>query len=289
MKSACSGGVLSGMSETKAYCGVDVGASATKVVVISGDGGMRAHRVGRTGAAGGRLAERFRDAILAELGLANADISLTAATGYARNQVAFADVARTEISCHSRGCLQHFSGPITIVDIGGQDNKIIRLNAQGRRVGFKLNRKCAAGTGAFLEEIASLLDIGVEQLNDLAAQAVAPVKLGSFCTVFTKTEILTNFRRGDRIPDIVAGAFASVVCRITEMDPLDGSIVLTGGVVAHNSYIIGLFEELLGRPVSVPPEPQLTGALGAALIALHEDSQTGQSTAGGEEIGSGGA
>ncbi|MCK4412687.1 MAG: ATPase [Candidatus Eisenbacteria sp.] len=261
------------MGRAALYCGIDVGAAATKVIVIDRAGEIRARRVGRTGAGPARIAQRYRDEILTELDLELADISRTCATGYARRDVAFADCSRTEISCHSRGCLHFFSGPLTVVDIGGQDNKIIRLDEHGKRVGFKLNRKCAAGTGAFLEEIATLLEVPLEEMNGVAQQAVAPVVLGSFCTVFTKTEILTNFRRGDRIPDIAAGAFESVVRRITEMDPLEGEILLTGGVVAHNPVIVSIFERRLARPVKVPPEPQFTGALGAALVAQSEDEQ----------------
>jgi predicted CoA-substrate-specific enzyme activase len=159
------------------------------------------------------------------------------------------------------------------VDIGGQDNKIIHLNEHGKRIGFKFNRKCAAGTGAFLEEIANLLNIGLDELNGVAEKAESSVKLGSFCTVFTKTEILTNFKKGDRVPDIVAGAFESVVRRIIEMDPLSGDIVLTGGVVAHNPFIVGIFERVLGKSVKVPPMPQFTGAIGAALFALEENQK----------------
>ena len=262
------------MANEKLYCGVDVGASATKVVLLASDSRLLGYNVTRTGAEAATVAARCRDAILDELGLQASNIIRTGSTGYARDDVDFADFTRTEISCHSRGCLHYFAGPFSIVDIGGQDNKIIRLNEEGKRVGFKLNRKCAAGTGSFLEEIANLLNVPIEDLSGLAEQAEKPVKLGSFCTVFTKTEILSNFRRGDRVPDIVAGAFESVVRRITEMDPLDGDIVLTGGVVAHNPYIVGVFERTLGRTMRVPPHPQLTGALGAALLAMESESGT---------------
>jgi predicted CoA-substrate-specific enzyme activase len=255
----------------KLYCGVDVGASATKVVLIGGDRRLLGYSVSRTGADAASVAGQCRDAVLKELGLQVSDIVGTGSTGYARDDVDFADLTRTEISCHGRGCLHYFPGPFSIVDIGGQDNKIIRLNEEGKRTGFKLNRKCAAGTGSFLEEIANLLNVPVDELNGLAQQAEKPVKLGSFCTVFTKTEILTNFRRGDRVPDIVAGAFESVVRRIIEMDPLDGEIVLTGGVVAYNPYIVGVFERTLGRKMKVPPKPQLTGAIGAALFAIESE------------------
>lgn len=246
---------------------MDVGASATKVVVINDKGEILAHRTERTGARGPLIAEESRNAILNELGLGLDSIAMTVSTGYAREDIPFADETRTEITCHSRGCLNDFKGPIIIIDIGGQDNKIIYIDENNKRVNFKLNRKCAAGTGAFLEEIANLLDVELSELNGLAEQAESPVKLGSFCTVFAKTEILTNFRKGDRLPDIVAGAFLSVVKRVVEMDILEGNIVLTGGVVAHNPYIIKVFEGLLGREINIPPQPQLTGAIGAALIA----------------------
>ena len=253
------------------YCGVDVGASATKVAVIGRDGNMLGHRVMRSGAEGPRVAKECLDNILAELGMNGSDISLTVATGYARDMVDFADLTRTEIACHGKGVLKEFPGPITIVDIGGQDNKIITLDKNGKRVSFKFNRKCAAGTGAFIEEIADLLEVPIEHLNSLAEQSEAPVKLGSFCTVFTKTEILTNFKKGDRMADIAAGAFDSVITRIVEMDPLEGDIVITGGVVAHNPIITTIFEKVLGKPVKVPEHPQLTGAIGAALLALEQD------------------
>jgi predicted CoA-substrate-specific enzyme activase len=133
-----------------------------------------------------------------------------------------------------------------------------------------MNRKCAAGTGAFLEEIASRLNLPVSDLDGLARQSTGEVTLGSFCTVFTQTEILAKIRGGAKVQDIVKGAFRSVIKRIVEMDPLEGEVVLTGGVVAHNPVIVDMFSEQLGRAVLVPPEPQLTGALGAALYAGRE-------------------
>jgi len=256
------------------YCGIDVGAAATKVVLIDDAGSLRAHGIERTGPDVGPLAVRLRDIVLSESGQGAADLRATCATGFARQEVACADQTRTEITCHGRGCLEHAPGPLTIIDIGGQDNKIIKFDEQGKRLGFKLNRKCAAGTGAFLEEIAAILSVELGDLDQLASESSEAVRLGSFCTVFAKTEILTNFRRGDRVPDIVAGAFESVVRRIVEMDTLDGPVLLTGGVVAHNPYIVGIFERVLDRAVKIPPQPQFTGALGAALIARDGCEQT---------------
>jgi predicted CoA-substrate-specific enzyme activase len=201
-----------------------------------------------------------------------AGVARTVATGYGRHNVAYADARLTEIHCHGVGVHHHVPGPITVVDIGCQDNKVIRLDGDGRRVDFRMNRKCAAGTGAFIEEIALRLGVPLDDMDALARRAGDTVKLSSFCTVFAKTEILAHLRHGMPVEGIVRGAFLSVVTRVIEMDPLDGHVVLTGGVVAHNPTIATILSETLGREVVVPPEPQLTGALGAALSAARQDA-----------------
>jgi predicted CoA-substrate-specific enzyme activase len=159
---------------------------------------------------------------------------------------------------------------MTIVDIGGQDNKIIVLADSGDRRNFKMNRKCAAGTGAFLDEIAGQLNTPLESLDELARQATGNIELGSFCTVFSKTELLRLIAQGTSLPEMAKAAYRSVVKRILEMDPLTGSVLMTGGVVAHNPIIVELVADALGREVLVPNHPQFTGALGAALIAREQ-------------------
>ena len=134
-----------------------------------------------------------------------------------------------------------------------------------------MNRKCAAGTGAFLEEISARLDIPLEKMDRLGGQSENMVKLGSFCTVFSATEVLENIRKGKKIPDIVKGVFFSVIRRVLEMDSLTENVVMTGGVVAHNRNLVKMTEEIIKREVLVPKHPQLTGAIGAALYAM-EDS-----------------
>ncbi|MHB8900951.1 MAG: BadF/BadG/BcrA/BcrD ATPase family protein, partial [Thermoguttaceae bacterium] len=146
--------------------------------------------------------------------------------------------------------------------------------------GFKMNRKCAAGTGSFLEEIALRLDLPVSALNGLAEASTAEISLGSFCTVFAATEILEKIRAGQKVEDIVKGAFRSVVKRIAEMDQVQADLVMTGGVIAHNPYLARLVEESFGCPVHIPPEPQFTGALGAALFARDNYSKTRPTQAG---------
>jgi predicted CoA-substrate-specific enzyme activase len=193
-------------------------------------------------------------------------------TGYGRKNVAYRDDTRTEIGCHAKGCYFYFPKAITIIDIGGQDNKIIKLDEAGRRLGFKMNRKCAAGTGAFLEEMSPRLDIPLEDMDRLARQSEDMVKLGSFCTVFSATEVLQNIRQGRKVADIVKGLFFSVIKRVSEMDSLSENVVMTGGVVAHNPFLVRMMEEIIGRSILVPDYPQLTGAVGAALYAMENSS-----------------
>jgi len=201
-------------------------------------------------------------------GIRQKDVANAVSTGYGRKNVPFANDTKTEIGCHGSGCFLYFPKSITVIDIGGQDNKVIKLDDNGRRTSFKMNRKCAAGTGAFLEEMSARLDIPLEKMDALAARSQDMVKLGSFCTVFSATEVLENIRHGKKIEDIVKGVFFSVIKRVLEMDSLTENVVMTGGVVAHNPYLIKMAEDMIGRPVLVPEHPQLTGAIGAALYAM---------------------
>ncbi len=254
------------------YLGVDLGASATKAVVIDAGCLVLGKAVVATGmdfaTAGGKSAALA----LAEAGYRLGDIRFTVATGYGRKNLDFAGAARTEISCHGRGAYHYFPEAITVVDIGGEDNKIIKIGADGRRLDFLMNRKCAAGTGAFLEEIARRLDVPMGELEALARQSSVEVEIGSFCTVFSAAEVLVKMRRGVKVPDIVKAALRSVVRRITEMEVLSGRIVATGGVVAHLPTIVELLGAATGVQILTPPEPQLAGAMGAALFALEEST-----------------
>jgi (R)-2-hydroxyacyl-CoA dehydratese activating ATPase len=253
------------------FCGVDIGASALKLVLVDETGRSLARAVRRSGVDYGETANRCLHEALTAAGLTQDQIARSRSTGYGRDNVPWVDGTMTEIACHGKGAYFHFRRAMTIVDIGGQDNKMIHLDDQGRRVHFKMNRKCAAGTGAFLEEIALRLDLPIQDLNGLAERSTDEVSLGSFCTVFTATEILEKIRAGKRVEDIVRGAFRSVVKRIREMGAVEGALVMTGGVVAHHPMLVKLAEESLGAPVLVPPDPQCIGAFGAALFALEQE------------------
>ena len=255
------------------FCGVDIGASAAKLVIVDESRTTVAKAVRRSGVDYADTAEQCLAEALSAAGIDRADIQGSLSTGYGRDNVPWALGKVTEIACHGRGAWHHFRRPITVIDIGAQDSKVIHLDETGRRRGFKMNRKCAAGTGAFLEEIAYRLDLPLGELNGLAERSTQEVSLGSFCTVFAATEILAKIRAGQRVEDIVKGALRSVVKRIVEMDTVDGTLVLTGGVVAHNPLLRALAEEAFKTRALVPPEPQFVGAFGAALFAMDRDEK----------------
>jgi predicted CoA-substrate-specific enzyme activase len=258
----------------KLFVGIDAGASRIKVAVLDGDARLIGRSVVRPGIDFAAAAGRCLNEAMGMAGRSTADIGATMATGYGRKNIRAALDSKTEISCHARGCYHYFPMAITIIDIGGQDNKVIKLDDAGRRLLFKMNRKCAAGTGAFLEEMALRMEIPLDAMDALARKSTQMVELGSYCTVFTATEVLEKIRLGKKIEDIVKGLFASVIKRVMEMDTLSGQVVMTGGVAAHNPFMIDMMQEMLGRPVRVPEFPQFTGAVGAALFAMehHHDA-----------------
>jgi predicted CoA-substrate-specific enzyme activase len=250
------------------FVGVDVGASRTKVAVLDTEKRLLGRSVKKSGTDFTQTAEICLNIALKTAHRSPEDIIFCVSTGYGRKNVPFSNDTKTEIGCHAKGCFHYFPIAMTVIDIGGQDNKIIKLDDRGRRLNFKMNRKCAAGTGAFLEEMSLRLDIPLEQMNGLAEASENMVELGSYCTVFSGTEVLEKIRQGKKVPDIVKGLFYSVIKRILEMDSLTERVVMTGGVVAHNPYLVTMVEEITQREILVPEHPQLTGAVGAALFAM---------------------
>ncbi len=249
------------------FAGVDSGSWNTKAALVDADGRLVATAVVRTGADVQAAAARAVEELLARAGVARSDVAALWSTGFGRHAIRAADGSRTEIDSHARGALQFFAGPLTVIDIGGQDAKIILVDAEGRRIAHKMNRKCAAGTGSFLEEMALRLDVRIAELPGLAARATEEIQLGSFCTVFTGTEVLGLIRQGKRPADLARAAYRSVVKRVLEMERVEGKVVATGGVVAHHPMVVDLLEQALRVRVIVPPHPQEIGAVGAALAA----------------------
>ncbi|MFP4428074.1 MAG: acyl-CoA dehydratase activase [Desulfovermiculus sp.] len=253
------------------YAGVDVGASRTKAALINSEGELTGSGVLKSGIDFQATADRCLELALAQAGGNMDSVRTCVSTGYGRKNVAPARFTKTEIACHAKGCFRLFPMAMTIIDIGGQDNKVIKLDPSGRRIDFKMNRKCAAGTGAFLEEMAQRLDIALEDMDSLARKSRHMVELGSFCTVFSATEVLENIRQGRKLEDIVKGVYHSMLKRVLEMDSLQDTVVMTGGVVAHNPYLAEMASEMTGNKILVPSFPQLTGAFGAALFGLEAE------------------
>ncbi len=255
---------------TEYFLGIDIGASTTKAVLIDSDKKLLASSVIPSGVDFAKAAKTVRDNVLVETYISEEKVKYVVSTGYGRNNVIFADDTKTEINCHARGVYHYFKENCMIMDIGGQDNKVITIDASGKQLNFKMNRKCAAGTGTFLEEIANRLGVDLDKINDLAQEATKELTINSYCTVFASTEILSRIREGETVENMLRGAFHSIVLRVIELGlPSNGSktIVLTGGVVQHNPLIVKLLKEKLGGNIKIPPKPQVIGALGAALVA----------------------
>lgn len=249
------------------YAGVDSGSWNTKAVVIDDDAHVLGAAVVRSGADLAAAAQQAYTAALDRAKCRPSDINAVWATGFGRQAVSFANGSRTELDCHGRGAAHYVPGPLVVVDVGGQDAKVIRLDAAGQRLSHRMNRKCAAGTGSFLDEIALRLGIDIEQMDALARQSTESLELSSFCTVFAGTELLTLIRAGKRPADLALAAYRSLVKRIVAMDVLQGRIVATGGVVAYHPTLLRLLGDELGAEMIVPPHPQEMGAFGAALAA----------------------
>jgi len=256
------------MDDGPLFCGLDAGSSYTKAVLVDASGARVASAVRRTGLGFADAAAACLQDVDAACPGALPRVSATVATGYGRHDVACAGRRVTEVSCLAAACHRLYPGALTVIDVGGQDTKVIRVGADGRRTSFRMNRRCAAGTGAFLEEMAARLDVPPAELDALASRGTDPVRLSSYCTVFAKSELVAVARAGRALPDIALGVLDCMARRVLELEPLDGRIVLTGGVAEHGPTLARRIAALSGCEVVVPESAQSAGALGAALIAL---------------------
>jgi len=267
------------------YVGIDAGSSATKCVLLDAGGELLAHAVVPSGfdyhEAAGAALEQALAGRRAPGGCGQGEgefnprgtVTCCVATGYGRANVKFADRLVTEITCHARGARAWSPRVRGIVDIGGQDTKVIRLHNDGRLADYRMNAKCAAGTGTFLESTALKLGVPLGRIDELAMKSSARAVLNSYCTVFTGTEVIERIKAGEPREDICLGLFRSIAARVAEMlSPPGGPIAATGGVVAHCRAMVRALEEAFGSPILLPPLPQQAGAYGAALLALGGDS-----------------
>lgn len=249
------------------FAGIDIGSTITKIV-ITNQNEILSHVIQRTGAEHRRRAHLIMGDALSQAGLTFDDLDYIVATGYGRINVPFADAQVTEITCHMRGVSWLSPDVRTIIDIGGQDCKGIKVQ-DGRLLDFIMNDKCAAGTGRFFEIIASVLGIALEEIGPLSLKSKNPAEISNLCTVFAEQEALLRLSEGVPIEDIVAGihkANASRIYGMVRKIKIEPVVAITGGG-AKNKGLCRCLEDRLQLPVMVPPEPLITGALGAALIA----------------------
>lgn len=249
--------------------GIDAGSRAIKVVVMHVDS-LRTVAAGvvKQGVNSDGLTMQLLDGLLADNGLSTKDISRTVATGYARNSISIADTTITEITCHARGVHHLVPDALTVIEIGGQDSKFLRLDPNGSVRDFAMNDRCAAGTGRFLEVVAERLGVGLEDLGHMAARSRQPASISSMCIVFAETEIIGLLSAGAAPEDIVAGVQNSVATRVASMAGrgTHAPVLFTGGVALVPGMSRAL-ETAIGQSVCTAPDPQMTGALGAAILA----------------------
>ncbi|MFC1893848.1 acyl-CoA dehydratase activase [Chloroflexota bacterium] len=247
------------------FAGVDIGSTMTKAVIM--DKALVASVIGASGPEHRKLAYRVMEEALVKASLHFDDITYVVATGYGRINVPFADKHITEISCHARGVASLLPAVRTVIDIGGQDCKGIKLR-DGRVVDFVMNDKCAAGTGRFLEVIAEALGIRLEEMGELSLTARKDVSISNTCTLFAEQEVVSQLAEGVPVAELVGGIHKAIAIRVYAMVSrlkIEREVAVTGGG-AKNAGLVRALEIKLGSPVLIPPEPLLTGAIGAALL-----------------------
>lgn len=248
--------------------GVDVGSLSTDVVILKNNK-ILAQCVVPTLSSSTDAAENAYSIALESAGINRSDVFSVVATGYGRFAVDFADKAITEITCHALGGRFLFGDARTVIDIGGQDSKVIKLSQDGNVEDFAMNDKCAAGTGRFLEVMAHALETNIENMGNLSLQSNSELRISSTCTVFAESEVISLIAKGISRQDIIKGLNDAVAERIYGMAVRLRTLepyVMTGGV-AKNIGVVKSLENRLGSIMLIPEEPQITGALGAAIIA----------------------
>ncbi len=250
--------------------GVDVGSTQTKAVVLDAEPTIRGRALIDTGAKLTEAAEEAFALALADAGLERSQIAAVIGTGYGRFRVEFGDAQVTEISCHARGAVFLFPGTSSVLDVGGQDTKAIRVGEQGQVIDFCMNDKCSAGTGRFLGAASQALELPLGELGPLALTAKNPVKMTTTCTVFAESEILGWLALGRKVEDVLLGVHMAIASRsisLLRRVGIEPEITFTGGV-SRNAAMVQLLEEMTELPINVSEESHYCGAIGAALYAL---------------------
>ncbi len=260
------------MGECRIVAGIDIGSLSTDVVLLRGKD-ILSYAIVPTLPTGQEAANKGFNVALEKANLRLEEILRIVATGYGRHSTTLAHKAVTEITCHAVGARSIYPEVRTVIDIGGQDSKVIKLASDGRVEDFVMNDKCAAGTGRFLEVMARSLDVPLESMGYLSSLASQNVRITATCTVFAESEVVALIAQGVPKEDIVKGLhraiaerIAGMVCRLRAKPPF----VMTGGV-AKNKGVVLAIREVLNSDVCVPDEPQIVGALGAALLAQSDE------------------
>ena len=248
--------------------GIDVGSITTKAAVVE-DGNLISDRVMLTGYNAQDAGTKIYEEIIADLGIKASAVDKIIATGYGRKSVTIADKAVTEITCHAVGA--HYLNPAvrSIIDIGGQDSKAIVVDENGGVMDFAMNDKCAAGTGRFLEVMARALEVDINDFGKVSLEADTPARISSLCTVFAESEVISLISKGEKRENIIAGIHESIASRVVAMAGrigLSAPLMMTGGV-AKNKGVVKALEDKTGYGIEVSEKTQVTGAIGAALIA----------------------
>lgn len=246
--------------------GIDIGSTAAKAAVVDGEGSVAWTCVQPTGFSSVDAADRLREALSAAGFDVTSDSARVVATGYGRVAVPYAHKVVTEITCHGVGATRLFGPDGTVIDVGGQDTKVIQLKG-GRVTKFAMNDKCAAGTGRFLEIMADRLGISQQEMAELARTG-QETKISSMCTVFAESEVISLIGRGEPRENIARGVIDSVVSRVATMagQATGAPYYLTGGL-CENAYVVERLAALLGSPVTTSPQARFAGAIGAAIRA----------------------
>jgi predicted CoA-substrate-specific enzyme activase len=250
--------------------GVDVGSTQTKAVIVDEDGIIVARSLNDTGANVVQAAQTAYTTALEAGGISEEEVEYVIGTGYGRYRVTFGNDQVTEISCHGRGAVHMFPSTRTVVDMGGQDTKAIRVLPSGEIADFCMNDKCAAGTGRFLGAASMALDIPLPELGETALRSTKPVRISTTCTVFAESEVLAWLGKGKKIEDILWGVHQSIAVRsagLLRRVGIEDEVTFTGGV-SRNVGMIKALEDKLGTTLNVSEDSHYMGALGASLFAL---------------------
>jgi len=250
--------------------GCDVGSLTSKAVIMK-DGKIIESMIIKSKAKPGDSADEVMRQAVSRAGLTMEDISYCVGTGYGRDRISFVNEALTEIACHGRGAQWLIPSARTVIDIGGQDCKAMRLDEKGNMVKFTANDKCASGTGRFLEVMARVLHVELSDLGQMSSTSKSPINLASACTVWAQADVIQHLNNGVPVADIAAGINSAMAARmsiIVNNIGFERDVVMTGGV-AKNSGVVSALEKLLGLRIKrvTKSDPQLAGAIGAALYA----------------------